>query len=220
MIVSITDDFNLDRIADSGQCFRWHKTGERAYRIIAGEACLTISSQGENRYELDCTERDFDEFWRDYFDLREDYRSIRRRVDPGQDPFLCQAMEHEKGIRILRQDPWEMLITFIISQNKNIPMIRRSVELLSECCGRKLTDSKGQEYFGFPEPAAVAALSEEDLAACRLGYGRDEHLVTLDAARADGPADIGFVEVRRRRVDVAAAARERESNSQIGRAHV
>ena len=170
MIVSITDDFNPDKIADSGQCFRWHKTGERAYRIIAGEACLTISSPGENRYELDCTERDFDEFWRDYFDLREDYQSIRRRVDPGQDPFLCQAMEHEKGIRILRQDPWEMLITFIISQNKNIPMIRRSVELLSECCGRKLTDSKGQEYYGFPEPAAVAALTEEDLAACRLGY--------------------------------------------------
>lgn len=63
-----------------------------------------------------------------------------------------------------------MLITFIISQNRNIPAIRRSVELLARCCGRKMYDSKGKEYFGFPDPQAVAALSEDDLASCKLGY--------------------------------------------------
>ena len=170
MIISVKDDFDLDKIADSGQCFRWNKTGSRSYRIIAGEVCLNITSLEGDLYDLDCTETVFDHFWKDYFDLREDYQNIRKRIDPARDPFLRQAMDHEKGIRILRQDPWEMLITFIISQNKNIPAIRRSVELLAESCGRKLMDSAGQEYYGFPDPKAAAALSEKDLLACRLGY--------------------------------------------------
>lgn len=170
MIVSIRDDFNLDRIADSGQCFRWNRTDSRSYRIIAGESCLNITFLRQDQYELDCTETAFDGFWRDYFDLREDYQSIRERIDPEQDPFLWQAMENEKGIRILKQDPWEMLITFIISQNKNIPAIRRSVELLAQSCGRKLRDSKGREYYGFPTPSALSALSEKELLSCKLGY--------------------------------------------------
>ena len=170
MIVSIEDDFNLDRIADSGQCFRWDKTGGGSYRIIAGESCLNITYLQGNQYDLDCTEAAFKGFWWDYFDLKENYRSIRERIDPKDDPFLWQAMEHEKGIRILKQDPWEMLITFIISQNKNIPAIRRSVELLAKSCGRKRLDSHGQEYYGFPGPTEVAALSENELSGCKLGY--------------------------------------------------
>ena len=122
MTILVTDDFDPDKIADSGQCFRWNKTDDRSYRIIAGESCLNITFLQENQYELDCTETAFDGFWRDYFDLGEDYQNVRGRIDPGQDPFLWQAMEHEKGIRILRQDPWEMLITFIISQNKNMSL--------------------------------------------------------------------------------------------------
>lgn len=170
MIISIKDDFSLAGIADSGQCFRWKKTDGGLYRIIAGEYCLNIQHLQDDQYEVDCTEADFDGYWLDYFDLRENYGRIRARIDPELDPFLSEAMEHEKGIRILKQDPWEMLITFIISQNKNIPAIRRSVELLAERSGRKFLDSKGQEYYGFPDPAAVAALSDEALSDCKLGY--------------------------------------------------
>ena len=189
MIISITDDFNLDRIADSGQCFRWNKTGSSSYRIIAGEACLDIAHLQEDRYELSCTKAAFEGFWQDYFDLREDYRSIRERIEPAQDPFLWQAMEHEKGIRILRQDPWEMLITFIISQNKNIPAIRRSVELLAESCGRKLVDQEGQSYNGFPSPAAVAALSEKELSDCKMGY-RCKYIHAAAVAVLEGSIDL------------------------------
>ena len=170
MIVSITDDFNLDKIADSGQCFRWTKTDDHTYRIIAGESCLYIAKLADDRYDLSCTQEEYDNKWEDYFDLREDYRSIRERIDPGQDPFLQKAAESEKGIRILRQDPWEMLITFIISQNKNIPAIRRCVELLAETCGERKTDIKGRDYCAFPTPAAISALPESDLASCKLGY--------------------------------------------------
>ena len=125
MIVQIIDDFDMAKIAESGQCFRWTRVDGGSYRVIAGGACV---------------------------------------------PFLWQAAESEKGIRILRQDPWEMLVTFIISQNRNIPAIKRSVELLSESCGEMKRDPRGVSYYAFPSPEAVAALSGESLNECRLGY--------------------------------------------------
>ena len=180
MVIQIDDDFDLDKLADSGQCFRWEKqagssvilNGDKAasYRIISGRDCIHISALGDGCYELDCTEDEYNRFWMNYFDLDENYRDIRDRIDPERDPFLWEAAEREQGIRILRQDPWEMLITFIISQNKNIPAIRRSVELLAEKCGLRRTDSKGRGYYTFPEPAALAELTEKDLSDCSLGY--------------------------------------------------
>ena len=193
MIIQIEDDFDLDKIADSGQCFRWTRQETRSggctYRIIAGGDCLYITDLGDQRYELDCTREQYSRIWQEYLDLREDYRSIRSRIDPGQDPFLWAASEHEKGIRILRQDPWEMLITFIISQNRNIPAIRRSVELLSEACGDRRLDSKGMEYYAFPQPAAVLELSQKDLSDCRLGY-RCRYVHAAAQAVAEGQIDL------------------------------
>ena len=186
MILSFTDDLDPDRIADSGQCFRWTKIEPSTYRIIAGSRCLYLTALGQNRYELDCSEEIFDAFWRSYLDLDEDYARIRARIDPKSDPFLALAAENEKGIRILRQDPWEMLVTFIISQNRNIPAIRRSVELLAEQCGEKRKDSRGEVYYAFPTPEAVAALSEEDLNHCRLGYRcRYVHAAALSVLRGE-----------------------------------
>lgn len=199
LLVKTDDDFNLDRIADSGQCFRWIKqeahafpsrgTGSCTYRIIAGKSCLYITELENGLFELDCSENEYGSFWQDYFDLKEDYRSIRRRIDPNRDPFLWEAAEHEKGIRILRQDPWEMLITFIISQNRNIPAIRRSVELLSETCGERKTDSRGLEYYAFPEPFSLAALTEGELSDCRLGY-RCKYVHAAAKAVAEGGIDL------------------------------
>lgn len=195
MVVKIEDDLDLEKIADSGQCFRWTRGEEDeslTYRIIAGRNCLYVTSLGHDCYDFDCTEDEFRGFWRDYFDLGENYRSVRERIDPDQDPFLWEASESEKGIRILRQDPWEMLITFIISQNRNIPAIRRSVELLSETCGQKKTDSKGRTYYAFPEPGAVRALTEKDLADCRLGY-RCKYVHAAAEAVSGGMIDLDLL---------------------------
>ena len=200
MITRISDDFDLEKIAESGQCFRWEKIdgaienvscspvnkqeAEKrknitditshpcTYRILAGNSCLYITEldAGQGLYELDCSEEDFFSFWHRYFDLDENYRCIRERIDRARDPFLWEAAEQEKGIRILRQDPWEMLITFIISQNKNIPGIRRCVEFLARSCGEKKLDSRGIPYYSFPTPQELASLSEDALAECRLGY--------------------------------------------------
>ena len=170
MIIQIIDDFDLDKIADSGQCFRWTKTDECTYRIIAGKSCLYITALGDSRFDLDCTQEEYESFWLDYFDLQNDYHRIREMIDREQDLFLWQAAEYEKGIRILRQDPWEMLITSIITQNRNIPAICSSVELLSQSCGEKKTDSRGVDYYAFPDPASILALSTDQLMSCKLGY--------------------------------------------------
>ena len=169
----VDDDFDLEKIAESGQCFRWEKADEQTYRIPAGNRCLYISALGDGWFEADCSENEFDLFWREYFDLGENYRDIRKRVDPELDPFLHIACESEKGIRILRQDPWETLISFIISQNKNIPAIRRSITLLCEACGESKTDNKGQRFYAFPSPSALLALDDTALKECRLGYRCD-----------------------------------------------
>jgi len=170
VIVTIDDDFDLDAIADSGQCFRWERVGAGAYRVLHGARCLRIRALARNAFELDCGAAEYGAVWRDYFDLDEDYRRIRMRIDPAVDPFLFAAAEQQKGIRILRQDPWEALVCFLISQNKNIPAIRRSVALLAETCGMRLEDRSGAAYYAFPGPAEVAAMDAEALRRCGLGY--------------------------------------------------
>ena len=166
----INDDFDLKLIADSGQCFRWTRVGEDEYRIIHREDCLYITRKKGNVYLFEFDGRRKGTDWEEYLDLGENYRKIRRRIDGEKDPFLKEASDEEKGIRILRQDPWEMLITFIISQNKNIPGIKKCVEKLCSMCGRKLKDVRGEEYYGFPDPKAIAALGGDSLKSCSLGY--------------------------------------------------
>ncbi len=114
---------------------------------------------------------------------------MRQRINRKQDPFLWKAAEYEKGIRILRQDPWEMLITFIISQNRNIPAIRSSVELLSTMCGDRRIDRRGMEYHVFPRPSQIVAISNEGLSDCRLGY-RCQYVRAAAEAVSDGTINL------------------------------
>jgi N-glycosylase/DNA lyase len=192
MIIEIQDDFDLARIADSGQCFRWTRTGPDSFRVLHGADCLHIASLGGGRFRLDCSEAAFETVWRDYFDLAENYAAIRAAIDPA-DAFLRAAAAREKGIRILRQDPWEALASFILSQNKNIPAIRRAVEALAAACGDQRTDAAGAPYFAFPAPEAVAALSEEALRRCGLGY-RCAYLHAAAEAVCSGALDLSALQ--------------------------
>ena len=135
MIVRIDDDFDLKKIADSGQCFRFNECADGSFSVAARDRHIFVSELEENRYEFGCSKEAFDSFWKDYFDLELSYKDIRGRIDPDEDPYLYRASEFGKGIRILRQDPWEMLISFIISQRKNIPAIKASIEKLCVLAG-------------------------------------------------------------------------------------
>ena len=189
MTLRIEDDLDLERIAESGQCFRWECLSAGRYRILNGASCVYAEELGDQSFFFSCTESEFDAVWRDYFDLEEDYFAIRRKIDPEKDAFLWAAAEQEKGIRILRQDPWEALITFILSQNKNIPAIRRSIDALCALCGSRKKDHTGQDYFAFPHPTALASLSEAELKTCRLGY-RWRYVLGAARAVAEGRLDL------------------------------
>lgn len=186
MKVTIKDDFDLQKIADSGQCFRFNKEGD-GYSVFSLDKHVFIKQVGECEYEFDCTQKEFDDFWYSYFDLDTDYRQIRGRIDPKKDPYLFKASIYGEGIRILRQDPFEMLISFIISQRKNIPAIKASIEKLCRLAGKEI----GKDKFSFPRAEDIAALSVEELSGCSLGY-RDKYV--LRAAEAVAHKDIDLFE--------------------------
>lgn len=167
MIFKPDDDFDLDKIAKSGQCFRWEKIS-KGYRIIYLNKSLIIYDRGED-YEILAQEDEFEAIWKNYFDLKENYSKIRQKIDET-DGFLKAASDSQKGIRILRQDPFEMLISFIISQNRNIPAIEKSIFLLSKYCGEEKRDVLGEIYYAFPNAKSIASASDDILAECKLGY--------------------------------------------------
>ena len=197
MILQIDDDFDLRKIMDSGQCFRWEQLDRHTYRIPYLDQRLYVTDLGGGAFELSCGDEQL-ALWRDYFDLAEDYRAIRAIPDPVKDPFLTRAAEAEKGIRILRQDPWEVTVSFIISQNRNIPAIRRSVELLCAAAGQKRIDGRGEAFHAFPTPEEILALSDADLSECRLGY-RCRYVRAAARAVSGGELDFAALKLMDRR---------------------
>lgn len=178
------NNLDLTEIADSGQCFRWKKT-EKRYRIIAFGKVLHIEKDPETgEICLDCTDSEFDEIWKDYLDLDTDYSAIIERI-PETDMYLKAAAECGCGIRILRQDPWETLITFIISQRKNIPAIKQAVEKICASAGQYIGDEDGEKLYSFPSPEELAALTLDDLTKCSLGYRAKYIEATADAFAND-----------------------------------
>ena len=169
MKITIDDDFDLDKIIDSGQCFRPSRTGD-IYRFVTGENLVEIRYEKERgssepdeapaQISVSCTKEEWDRIWHPYFDLDTNYREIRKSI-PKDDTYLQTAAKCGAGIRILRQDRFEMLISFIISQRKSIPAIRTSIERLVSLCGHKGF---------FPGPSDMVSVTDEELASCALGY--------------------------------------------------
>lgn len=170
-------NFNIKQIAESGQCFRMNELGQGSFSLVAYGRYLTLTQLDEYTVELDCTPDEFNSIWHRYFDLDYDYDSIIRRILSGSDVFLKKAAEFGRGIRILRQEPFEALISFIISQNKNIPAIKSCIERLCEHYGeKKVHISSGTVYYTFPQPDVLAQAGKEELGCLKLGY-RDEYVI-------------------------------------------
>ena len=189
MILTFKDDLNLKQIADSGQCFRWEELPDGGFRVPHKDSCLIIKKLSADSYELSCDEAEYERMWKDYLDADTDYSSIRGRISKKKDPFLYAAATDQQGIRILKQDPWEALISFIISQNRNIPAIKRSIELLCERAGKLRKDPEGGKYYSFPTAKSINEMSDAALAECRLGY-RDEYIRRTATAVCKGSLDI------------------------------
>jgi len=182
IIISGIKNFELAQTLDCGQCFRW--VGESGgYTGVAYGRQLRLTLAGDNLTLKDVTCDEFESVWKDYFDLSRDYSQIRKLY--STDPSLAKAADFSPGLRVMRQDPWETLITFILSQNSNIPRIKKMVALLCEHFGQALTCGS----YAFPTPESLASLDTEALAAVKTGY-RAPYII--DAARqvAGGRIDL------------------------------
>ena len=163
----IKDDFDLNVIANSGQCFRFIEVEKDTYRIIAFGKVLYIKDLGNGKVDFSCSEQEFKEIWYDYFDFKTNYAKIRNMAEDNV--FLKDCADRSVGMRILNQDKWEMTVSFIISQRKSIPAIKTSIERLSKACGDKL----GENLYAFPTPEQILSVPTEKLAECGLGYRLD-----------------------------------------------
>lgn len=143
------DNMNLKQIANSGQCFRWKEISKNQYAVVAFGRCLKMSQCG-NEFSFDCTKEEWDEIWSEYFDMTTDYGDIGRIINESKDEHLIEAYNLGSGMRILKQDLWEIIVSFMISQNNNIKRISKSVELLCERGNKK---AKGcEDFYAFPGP--------------------------------------------------------------------
>ena len=166
--IEILDDFDLEKTASCGQCFRAKPLDDGFFRFLSGDHVIYIKETGDHQFSVSCTEEEWKEIWIRYFDLNRSYKNLYLEEREKHD-YVRRAMDCGRGIRILRQDPWEMLVTFIISQRKSIPAISKSVEALAEKYGHRIQTDR-EIIYSFPTPEEMADASVDDLKECSLGY--------------------------------------------------
>ena len=179
-------DLDLAQTLDCGQSFRWEQEENGDFRGVAFDREVTVHLDGGDFYIFGGKAED-SALWSDYFDLDFDYGVIKNELS-ALSPVLKSAAEYAPGIRILRQDSWEALCSFIISQNNNIPRIKGIIKRLCECFGDKTEDSG----YTFPSAARLSDLSVEDLAPLKSGF-RAKYLI--DAAQKVSLGEINLDEV-------------------------
>lgn len=165
-------DFDCRQIFECGQAFRWRETEDGWWLGASGGKMIVVRNDDSFLYIKGSCPEDIRNYWIQYFDLERDYGELKRSF-AQRDPYLKAAVDCGGGIRILRQEPFETLISFIISANNNIPRIRGCIERLSEYYGEKLVCGwdAGVEMYSFPKPDVLAAASAEEISRkCHTGY--------------------------------------------------
>ncbi len=183
-------DMDLEQIARSGQCFRIKRTEDsNEVWSIAADGNYVEAVMEEDCFLFSCGEKEFQEIWSGYFDLQTDYSRYKKNVEP-EDAYLKEAIKLGWGVRILNQDLWEMIVTFLISQNNNITRITGSVEAMCSRLGVKRTGvglsvsadgvwrEEERNYYTFPGPEAIACAGLSGLSGLGLGY-RDKYIWSI-----------------------------------------
>lgn len=168
-VLETQHDFNLKHIFECGQCFRWNPTKDGGYAGVVNGRYLHLVQEGEKITFKKTTIDDFNNIWRPYFDLERDYNALKLRI-ADYHPILSEAVEFGYGIRLLKQEPWETMISFIISANNNIPRIKMLIEKLAEAYGNSLGEHDGERRYGFPSPDQLIQATEQDLRDLGMGY--------------------------------------------------
>ena len=177
ILEGISEDFEPKHVFECGQCFRWLREEDGSYTGVVQGKVINVKKENDLIIFDNTNKEDFENIWFDYFDLGRNYGEIKKQLKV-MDEYLEKATEFGKGIRILQQDGWEMLISFIISANNRIPMIQRAINNLSERYGKFIDEYRGKKYYAFPTPEELSTVSVEDIRACQTGF-RDKYIKSV-----------------------------------------
>lgn len=172
-ILENQESFNLKHIFECGQCFRWNLNKDGSYTGVIKNGVINVKQDGKKIIFKGICEVDLKYVVEDYFDLNNNYNEIKMQLSKIDD-YMKISTEFGDGIRILHQDFWECIISFIISANNNIPRIKKIIERISKEYGNKI-EFEGKEYYLFPTPEQLSKASVEDLRNLGLGF-RDKRV--------------------------------------------
>lgn len=167
-VIKNQDSFELEDIFECGQCFRWNKEEDSSYTGVIKNGVINVKMLGNKIIFKGICDKEIKDIVEDYFDLTRDYSKIKKQLSEI-DTYMKTSVEYGKGIRILNQDLWETIISFIISANNNIPRIKGIIERLSAKYGKEI-DWNGKKYYTFPTPEELKEVSVEDYRKLGLGF--------------------------------------------------
>ena len=160
VIIKGIKNFDIKQIVECGQCFRWEKNSEKNYIGVAFNKVIEVIQEEDTVMILNSTKKDFEDIWVKYFDLNRDYTKIKKQL--SQDTILRKSVEYGYGIRILNQEKFEILISFIISARNSIPSIMKTIKNISEKWGNQI-EYKGKIYYSFPSKEALIGVTVDEI---------------------------------------------------------
>lgn len=161
IILEEIENFDAKAIFTCGQAFRWYEESDGSFTTVHLGRVLNVLNEKDRVIFKGTNLKEFDEIWMDYFDLNTDYKEIRKVLSNNE--ILPKAMEYGEGIRILNQNHFEMLISFIISANNMIPRIKKSIEVISMRYGKFICEDENRKYYSFPTVEELSRATVEDL---------------------------------------------------------
>lgn len=181
-------DFKLKDIFDCGQCFRFNPDDKGGYIGTAYGKTVRIHQNEDCVILYNTTEKDFYDVWYLFLDLDRNYGRIKTKLTTNADSVMQEAIAYGEGIRILRQELWETIVSFIISASNNIPRIKKIIELLCTNFG-ELHTYEGNTYYSFPDAHTIAGLTEDELSVIRAGF-RTKYILNCARLVASGEFDL------------------------------
>ena len=169
----------MRQIYESGQAFRFKEVREDTFLVVHQQHWAIVSEQGDTITLQNTTLQECEDVWNRYFDLQRDYHTLKQSF-LGLDDYLDKAISFGEGLRILNQDIFEMIITFIISANNHIPRIKNSITKICEFAGTPIGECDGERIYAFPRAEQVQTLSQEQWDGIKLGYREKYIKKTVD----------------------------------------
>ena len=185
--------YNLAKTLDCGQCFRWEKVSDDEWLGVTFGKLVSVKQLENELIIYNSTAEDFDSIWCHYFALDEDYEAIDRELlENCQNTTFVDALKEGKGIRILHQDAWETVCSFIISQNNNIPRIKKIIDAISFALGKQIYaanmknhGAKDREFYSFPTAEAILNAGEDFIFSLKTGF-RAKYIIDAAQKWCDG----------------------------------